>query len=88
MPDHTSFIERVERLLALMEAERESPEIVADRDYVVAQLRAMIANAASGALPPRESRHPLLAYMAADHWPLGHPLANEVGEVETLYRRL
>ena len=88
MNDSAGFVERAERLIAHLAAEREVPEIIANRDYAIAQLRAMLDQVSSGKLPPRAARHPVLARMVVDQWPIRHALAYEVSEVEALYRRL
>lgn len=88
MTDPRLFVERAERLIAALAAERDSPDVIADRDYVIGEFRKMVTQVSSGELPPREARYPILAHLVGGQWPLGHPLANEVGAVEALYRGL
>lgn len=84
----TDFTRRAEALIAKLSLGTPVPEIEDDKAYVVQEIRRMLAEARDGRLPPRPERTPRLARLVVDQWPLGHPLANEVGEVEALYRRL
>lgn len=88
MLDPNAFMERAEGLIAALLRETHEKSIIADRDYVVEELRKMMSQVSQMALPPRDKRYPQLAHLVVGQWPLGHPLANEVGEVEALYRKL
>lgn len=38
-----------------------------------------------GAAPPREAQYRRLSRLLVDEWPLGHPLATAISELEDLY---
>lgn len=88
MHSHGFFEDRTEALIAKLRSPGIPKEIEEDRDYVIEQLEEMRAAFRDGRLPPRDQRWPELTRLVVDQWPLGHPLTNEVGEVEALFRRL
>jgi hypothetical protein len=83
-----TFIERAERLIARLGERPIHPEIDPDAEYVAERLRLMVRNVREDTMPPRGERYGNLARLAVEQWPWGHELANEVGEVEALYRKL
>lgn len=79
---------RVEALIFKLRSSDLPQEIKQDRDYVIDELETMVAGVRSGKLPPRDRRWPELTRLVVDQWPHGHDLANEVGEVEALFKKL
>jgi hypothetical protein len=52
---------------------------------VLRRIEVMKRQIEDGSAPPRESRYRKLARILVDEWPLGHPLANKISELEDLY---
>lgn len=54
-------------------------------EVVLLRVEAMKRQIQEDSAPPRTARYRRLSRMLVDEWPLGHPLATAVSELEDLY---
>jgi len=55
---------------------------------VLRKVEAMKCQIEEGSAPPKDARFRRLSRMLVDEWPLGHPLATAITELEDLYLKV
>lgn len=94
-PSEDGFLTRADQLASAirdeLEASQDSPGARPTARQMVVVLRrieAMRSHVRAGSVPPRPSRHRRLSRLVVDEWPLGHPLALQISDLEDLWLTL